>query len=202
MVKTRLLGFFSISIFALISLSGCGSDIDTFSDIPVDNPQFSSIQSTPVANYPARVQAFISNVSRFGINLNDEQIRQIYTQRYVRPSGKFASRPALNLTSEQNLDIHFKKHYKEFKGISNKEQYLQKALQFLTRESPSANYYFDTTSFAKGYQSNIVKYDAQTHELSAVRNDGDITTFYTSDMPSPKRFVVVPENPPQEEVNR
>lgn len=179
---------------ATVLVSACSSEdilvnpenqnINTFS---VDTPDNATILSP-------EVKGFVTSVSRLGVNLNNEQLKIIEIQRSLKPSGNFASRPANNLTAEKNLDIHFQKHKSQFKGVTSKEIYLQRALEFFERESDSIQYYFDSTSFSKGYQSNVVRFDSKTREISALRSNGDLTTYYISDDLSPKRFVVVPEN--------
>jgi hypothetical protein len=185
----------SMTVLAVtVLLSACSSEdilvtpenqnVNTFSTETPDNATILSPE----------VKGFVSSVSRLGVNLNNEQLKTIEIQRNLKPSGKFASRPANNLTSDKNLEVHFQKHKSQFKGVTSKEMYLQRALGFFERESDTIQYYFDSTSFAKGYQSNVVRFDSKTREISALRSDGDLTTYYISDDLSPKRFVVVPEN--------
>jgi hypothetical protein len=181
----------ALSFAAILSLSACGTETENFNEIS-PAVQINDIGRGPAVFAPV-IQAFLNNVSRFNISLNDGQLREISMQRHIRPSGLWASRPAMNLTGDQNLNVHFIKHRMEFKGINSPEQYLQRSLDFQLRQSPSITYYFDTTSFDKDYQSNVVKYDARTREFGAVRSNGDITTYYTSDPPSAKRFIIVPE---------
>lgn len=183
-----------LSVLFFFSVSSCASDLNVleFENISSDN-QVSLLSSNKKVSSKS-VERFRSDVSKFGIKLTDEQLRLISIQNNIKPSGKFAARPAHNLSATQNLDIHFKKHYKEFKGINSKEQYLQRALDFLNNDSPTAKRYFDTQSFSKGYQSNVIKHDSKTFELSAMRSDGDITTYYISKKLSSGRFVEVPSD--------
>ena len=194
MLKKILTG---LSMTSLLFVNACSSEEPVLNQNIL--PQTTNIQSVSNEQNATDVNApeirvFVSNVAKLGVNLSPEQLRIISQQRHLTPSGNFASRPLENLTAEQNLSVHFNKHRKEFKNINNKEQYLQSAVDFHNRKSPSITYYFDTTSFAKKYQSNVIKFDAKTHELSAMRLGGDITTYYTSDTPSLKRFVPVPED--------
>jgi hypothetical protein len=53
-------------------------------------------------------------------------------------------------------------------------------------------YYFDTTSFAKGYQSNVVIWNSSSKEMTAMRSDGAMTTYYRDPALAANRFVVVP----------
>lgn len=183
-----------LSVLLFISVSSCASDLDITSLENINyDVQINSLKAKNKVNLKA-VEKFKNDVSKFGINLTDEQLKIISIQNNIKPSGKFASRPAHNLSEEQNLDIHFKKHYKEFQGINSKEEYLERALKFLNNNSPTSKRYFDTQSFAKGYQSNVIKYDSKTFELSAMRSNGDITTYYTSKKLSTERFVEVPSN--------
>lgn len=190
MIK-KIFAFVSLSLF---SLTACGTESETLISPAVNSSVSSYSETKSDKNIDAKLYAFINSVSKIGVTLNNKQLETIAIQRHLKTSGKFASRPAVNLTSEKNLQVHFDKHKKEFPKIKTKEDYLKAAIDFHNSKSPTANYYFDTTSFDKGYQSNVVKYDSKTHELSALRSDGDITTYYTSDEPSPKRFVLVPED--------
>lgn len=190
---SRLNKLLGLGLISLLTLSACGTNIDSFSNAPFETVQISSVEHGPVNN-SAVIENFVKNVTKMGVSLNDGQLKEISIQRHVSPSGLWASRPALNLSAEQNLNIHFNKHKFEFKGIVTPAQYLQRAIEFQNRQSPSVTYYFDITSFDKGYQSNVVKHDAKTGEFGAMRDNGDITTYYTSDIPSNKRFIVVPED--------
>lgn len=187
MIK-KIFAFVGVSLFAL---TGCGTETETFNTSI--NPQNITTFSDNENIDSKAQQLFVTNVSKLGVKLQPEQLKTISLQRHLKTSGKFASRPAANLTSEKNLQVHFDKHKKEFPKVRTQEDYLKAAIDFHNRKGETVAYYFDTTSFAKGYQSNVVKYDSKTHELSALRSDGDITTYYTSDEPSSKRFVVVPE---------
>lgn len=185
----------SMVVFATtLLLSGCSGDEVVITPENQSLNTFSENVSDDISILAPEIKGFVSEVSKLGVRLSTSQLKTIETQRNLKPSGKFASRPANNLTSEQNLEIHFQKHKSQFKGINTKEDYLDRALGFYERKSETIQYYFDTTSFAKGYQSNIVRFDSQTREISALRSDGDLTTYYISDKLSPKRFVVVPEN--------
>lgn len=187
MIK-KIFAFVGLSLF---TLTACGTDNES-----ITAPSINSSVSTfsEELTQDKAILPFINNVGKIGVKLNNDQLRTISLQRHLKTSGKFASRPAADLTSEKNLQVHFDKHKKEFSKIKTKEEYLKAAIDFHNSKAATAKYYFDTTSFAKGYQSNVVKYDSKTHELSALRSDGDITTYYTSDEPSSKRFVLVPED--------
>ncbi len=186
----KLLGF---GLISLLTLAACGTNTGTFSNSPIETAQINAFDRGPI-NSTAVIEMFLQNASKLGVRLNDNELKEIDIQRHVQPSGFWAARPAMNLTAEQNLNIHFIKHKNEFKGINSAAQYLQRALEFQRRQTPSITYFFDITSFDKGYQSNVVKFDARTHEFGALKSNGDITTYYTNDMPSPKRFIVVPED--------
>ena len=53
-------------------------------------------------------------------------------------------------------------------------------------------YLFDVQSFDKGYQSHVVRWSPKSHELSAMREDGAITTYYLDSKMPPARFVQLP----------
>ncbi len=188
MIK-KIFALIGVSLFAL---TGCGTQTDNV-NLASDQQQNISTFSTD-SDISEKAQVFANNVAKLGVKLSKEQLNIINIQRHLKTTGKFASRPAEKLTSEQNLNVHFNKHKKEFPSVKTAQDYINSAINFHNRNDQNTHYYFDTTSFTKGYQSNVVKYDNKTHELSALRTDGDITTYYTSNQPSAKRFVLVPED--------
>ena len=137
-------------------------------------------------------KAFRADAAKHGVNLTDAQFAQIKVERKVMPIGTFANRPAENLTPEQNLNVHFLKHGKEFPGLATQADYLAAAIAFDSGKKGPVNFYFDTTSYAKGYQTHVVRWGAASHEFSAVRADGAVTTYYRNDRVDAKRFVPVP----------
>lgn len=170
----------------LLSLSGCG-----YSGL---GPVTRSAQTVvALDSEPTTKEAFLKAVADRGVKLSAQQLQIVAAGRTVQPNGQFASRPAANLTSEQNLDVHFKKHGHEFNPpISSADQYRQQAVDLAAGKRGAIKYLFDTTSFDKGYQSNVVRWNPQTKEMTAVRPDGAVTTYYRNFSLSPKRFIVVP----------
>src|SRR5689334_20480845 len=108
----KLLGF---GFICLLTVSACGTNSETFNTLP-ETAQISAFERPPVNNNPV-IQIFLKNVSRLGVQLGNNELKEISLQRHVPPSGLWASRPAMNLTSDQNLNVHFIKHRNEFKGI-------------------------------------------------------------------------------------
>lgn len=182
-----ILGF--VTLFALASCSRSDFNEAQLESQSVDVSQIKNVSD--VAFTTQAVQKFVADVSELGVKLKPEELKTISTQRHLKTTGIFASRPAEHLSSEQNLLIHFNKHKGQFPNVKTKEEYLAAAKNFLDNNTTSV-YYFDTTSFAKKYQSNVIKYDKKTTELSAMRLNGDITTYYKDNKVDPKRFVVVP----------
>jgi len=191
-MKNKFSGFLVSSLISF-SILGCSNSLSSFAPISFQNNPVKSFNA-PSIKHSLAVQDFVQKVGKLGQKLSEEELREISAQRHVVPNGKFAPRPAMNLSEKQNLDIHFQKHGKEFKNINSAEDYLQSAIRFHLKKGPTVSYYFDITSFEKGYQSNVVKHDTQTMEFSAMRSDGAITTYYTNNGVSPKRFVPVPED--------
>lgn len=109
------------------------------------------------------------------------------------PAGKFAARPAENLTAEQNWDVHFNKHGHEFKpAFTTREAYLAGAVATAKGELGAIKYLFDLQSFQKGYQTHVIRWNPKTLGFTAVRGeDGATTTFYLN-KPNTSRFVEVP----------
>ena len=194
MIK-KILSLLSATAFLITGMTACGTQTNNI--LPLENTQSQQTQISSVnrniSSYSDDVKLFVANASKLGVKLTDEQLRTISIQRHVAPNGKWASRPAENLTAEQNLDVHFRKHKAEF-NIKTKEDYLQRAVAFQKKTGSTVTYYFDITSFAKGYQSNVVKFDSKTREFGAKKPNGEITTYYTNDTPAAKRFIVVPED--------
>lgn len=135
---------------------------------------------------------FAKAVAAKGINLTDEQLDEIQAERNVKPSGQWAPRPAANLTAAQNLTVHFLKHGHEFRpAIPTEQAYLAQGNAAGSGERGTVRFFFDTTSFAKGYQTHVVRWVPTTHDFTAFRTDGAETTYYEND-PQPSRFVEVP----------
>jgi hypothetical protein len=191
MINSKLSKLLGFGLISLITLSACGTDNGLLNNASNETVQIAGFQNNSL-NVSSVVESLINNASKLGVRLNNGQLEEISMQRHARPSGFWAARPALNLSSEQNLNTHFLKHRKEFYAINSPEQYLKRAIEFQLRQTPTVFYFFDVTSFDKGYQSNVIKYDTSTGEFGAMKANGDITTYYTSDMPSPKRFIPVP----------
>jgi pyocin large subunit-like protein len=139
----------------------------------------------------ATEKAFRAEVAKRGISLSDAQFSQIRTERMTMPIGTFANRPANNLTAEQNLQVHFQKHCKEF-GIKTEQDYLKAAVAHSGGKNGPINFYFDMTSFDKGYQTHVVRWNPKTREFGATRADGAVTTYYKNNSVEAKRFVPVP----------
>lgn len=182
-----------LPLYAALSLmlltTGCGSSFGSASFIGTSNDALYA-QSAP----PKTKQEFVREVSSRGVKLTEAQLEVISKGRSVLPNGTFAPRPAHQLTSEQNLDIHFRKHAREFSpNIASAQEYLERAMDLAAGKRGGITFYFDTESFAKGYQSNVVRWNPQTKEMTALRPDGAVTTYYINNRLAGKRFVVVPQ---------
>lgn len=136
-------------------------------------------------------KAFREELGRRNIRLSEDQIAIIRAERRAVPSGLFAPRPAANLTAEQNLEVHYQKHRKEF-GHTSAEEYLREAIAHLAGRKGELQYFYDTTSFQKGYQTHVVRWNPQSKDFGAVKADGAITTYYKNFTINSKRFVPVP----------
>ena len=181
--------FAPIAALALMLMtSGCGTTLGSMSLI---GSNASSATAQSVA--PKNKQEFIKEVAARGVKLTEAQLELISKGRSVQPNGTFAARPAANLTAEQNLDVHFKKHAHEFTpAIASAEEYLQRAMDVASGKRGEITYYFDTTSFQKGYQSQVVRWNVKSKEFTALRPDGAVTTLYLNYKLASKRFVEVP----------
>jgi hypothetical protein len=155
---------------------------------------------TGTAVAPAALQAraaqtkadFVAAARSKGVKLTDDDLAMIHAERQVVPNGTWAPRPAENLTADQNLDVHFKKHGHEFRpALTSAEAYMAQGNAAGTGKRGTVRYFFDTTSFGKGYQSHVVRWVPTTHDFTAFRADGAETTYYQND-PKPNRFIEVP----------
>jgi hypothetical protein len=173
-----------------LTITGCGA----MTPAPLARAPLapsSTLQRVYDANNPAE-KAFRAEVAKRGITLTDDQFTQILTERRTMPNGLFASRPAENLTAEQNLQVHYEKHRKEFPGVASPQDYLKAACAHSGGKNGTINYYFDITSFDKGYQTHVVRWNPKTREFGAVRKDGAVTTYYRNNTVEAKRFIPVP----------
>ena len=182
-----------LPIYAALALTllttGCGSSLGTASFLDA-----SSASASALSTEPKTKAEFVKEVAARGVKLTDAQLELISKGRNVMPDGTFAPRPAANLTSEQNLKVHFEKHAHEFSpNIKSQEEYLQRAMDLAAGKRGDIMYFFDTTSFSKGYQSQVVRWNPKTKEFTALRPDGAVTTYYLNYRLAGKRFVVVPK---------
>jgi hypothetical protein len=142
---------------------------------------------------PAGAEAdFVASVKSKGVNLTPDQLAEIQAERAVKPNMTWAPRPAVNLTAAQNLTVHFLKHGHEFNPAPASEQdYMAQGNAAGSGGRGTVRFFFDTTSYTKGYQSHVVRWVQSTNDFTAFRTDGSETTYYQS-QPQPGRFVEVP----------
>lgn len=185
-MKTTKFAALTLGAF-LLSGSGCGLS-------PSTGMTTAAISgSKALAADPATKEEFIKAVATRGVKLTDVQIETIRISRTIKPNGEFAPRPAENLTAQQNLDVHFRKHGNEFSPkLPSADAYKAQAIELAEGKRGTIKFLFDITSFKKGYQSCIVRWNPSTTELTALRPDGALTTYYHDDRMDSKRFVVVP----------
>lgn len=182
-----------LPIYAALALTllttGCGSSLGTASFLGAPSSSASALSTEPKTK-----AEFVKEVAARGVKLTDAQLELISKGRNVLPDGTFAARPAANLTADQNLKVHFEKHGHEFSpNIQSQEEYLQRAMDLAAGKRGDIMYFFDTTSFSKGYQSQVVRWNPKTKEFTALRPDGAVTTYYLNYKLAGKRFVVVPK---------
>jgi hypothetical protein len=135
---------------------------------------------------------FIAEAKAKGVKLTEAQLEEIQAERNVVPNGTFAPRPAEKLTAEQNLDVHWRKHGHEFKpALTTAADYLAQANAAGSGKRGAVRFFFDTTSYQKGYQSHVVRWVPATNDFTAFRKDGSQTTYYQS-KPKVGRFIEVP----------
>ncbi|MDB5098511.1 MAG: hypothetical protein JWM80_2932 [Cyanobacteria bacterium RYN_339] len=135
---------------------------------------------------------FVAAAKSKGVKLTDADLAVIQAERQVTPNGTWAPRPAENLTAEANLDVHFKKHGHEFHpAVTSAPAYQTQGNAAGMGKRGTVRFFFDTTSFQKGYQSHVIRWVPTTHDFTAFRADGAETTYYQND-PKPTRFIEVP----------
>jgi hypothetical protein len=182
----------TLSALAAITVlvAGCGSAVQA----PLGQQQ-ALRQAAALGQVPAGPKTkadFVKACAAKGIKFSDDQLELIQKERRVVPSGVWAPRPAENLTGEQNLDVHWRKHGHEFRpAIESAEAYLAQGNAAGAGNRGEIRFFFDTTSLDKGYQSHVVRWNPKNHDFPAFRADGAETTYYQND-PKPSRFVEVP----------
>lgn len=139
---------------------------------------------------PVSEAAFLDALKQAKIQLSDEQKAIIEAERTVKPSGLMAPRPAEKLSAEQNLEVHFRKHRGEF-GSKTAEEYLAQGVAAGRGERGAMRLFFDTTSFKKGYQTHVVRWNPKNLDFCAFRTDGAMTTYYKNKV-KPGRFIELP----------
>lgn len=177
--------FAPLVLTALTFLGGCG--------VAPSQPTVVAAAHVRAAGIPTTKAQFVQAVAALGVTLTDDQLAIISADRAVTPNGQWAPRPAANLTADQNLQVHFLKHGAQFHpAIPTAQAYLAQAMALAVGQRGPIQYYFDTTSFAKGYQSCVVRWNSASQEMTALRPDGAITTYYLNNTLEANRFVVVP----------
>jgi hypothetical protein len=135
---------------------------------------------------------FVAAAKSKGVKLSEADLAMIQAERQVTPNGTWAARPAEHLTADQNLDVHFRKHGHEFRpAITSAADYQAQGNAAAMGKRGAVRYFFDTTSFDKGYQSHVIRWVPATHDFTAFKADGTETTYYQND-PKPNRFIEVP----------
>jgi len=174
-----------LMVFALTGLTGCG--------LAPAVPASSSATIVAQGKVPTDRKSFVAAVNRLGLRLTSEQVDLVARERAAAPNGEWAPRPAVQLTAEGNLEVHFQKHRRELvPQPGSSAEYLARAMKHASGKGTPIVYLFDVQSFDKGYQSHVVRWSSRTHELSAMRVDGAMTTYYLDSKMSPTRFVEVP----------
>lgn len=171
-----------IVALALVA-TGCGRAPQAATSIAPSSLQARAAQSKA---------EFVAAAKSKGVKLSEADLAVIQAERQVVPNGTWAARPAEHLTAEQNLDVHFHKHGHEFRpAITSAEDYQAQGNAAGTGKRGTVRYFFDTTSFDKGYQSHVIRWVPATHDFTAFKADGAETTYYQND-PKPNRFIEVP----------
>jgi hypothetical protein len=141
---------------------------------------------------PATKEAFVAAAKAKGAKLTDAQLAEIQAERQVVPNGTWAPRPAEHLSAAENLDVHFRKHGHEFRpALQSEADYMAQGNAAATGKRGAVRYFFDTTSYQKGYQSHVVRWVPTTRDFTAFKADGSETTYYQN-VPKPNRFIEVP----------
>lgn len=176
----------------LVALLGTGCAQIPSADQFAGSRLASSAVSAKSDNAPATKAEFIAAAKAKGVKLTDAQLDEIQAERNVEPNGTFAPRPAMNLSAEQNLEVHWKKHGHEFKpALKTPADYMAQANAAGSGKRGAVRFFFDTTSYQKGYQSHVVRWVPATMDFTAFRADGSQTTYYQS-KPKVGRFIEVP----------
>lgn len=181
--------FLPAGALLLVLLSGCG----TSTMAPMAIAHAPSLTSAYATGTPKTKEEFVAAVKAAGVKLTDADLQEIAVERTIKPNGQWAPRPAENLTADQNLSVHFNKHGHEFHpALTSEGDYLKQAMAAANGERGTVRFFFDVTSFDKGYQTHVVRWNPANHDFCAVRNDGAMTTYYQNFKVAPKRFIEVP----------
>ena len=175
----------------LVALLAAGCGATATGEAPVAPSQFA--QAAFAEATPA--EEFRQELGRRGVSLSDAEFASVVRQRQIQPAGCWAPRPAAGLDARANLEVHFKKHQSQVGPPRPRtaEEYMALAIASAKGERGTIAYYFDLQSFDKGYQSHVVRWNQKSRELTALRDDGCMTTYYRDDNLKPSRFVVVPQ---------
>ena len=171
---------------------GCGNLPGAFPSASRAAATFQAAGAPKADDAPATKEAFVAAARAKGVKLTEANLAEIQTERNLVPIGEWASRPAEKLTAQQNLDVHFRKHGHEFRpAITSAEAYMQQGNDAASGKRGPVRYFFDTTSYKKGYQSHVVRWVPKTNDFTAFKADGAETTYYQS-VPKAGRFIEVP----------
>lgn len=182
---------FAAAALAALVLAACGRSGAPTALSQAQAAAMAQAKAPSFGQAPATREAFIAAAKAKGVSLTDAQVELIRAEFRAVPNGRFAARPAMNLSAQQNLDVHFQKHGHEFKpAIASAEAYVAQGNAAATGKRGAVRFFFDTTSFQKGYQSHVVRWVPATHDFTAFMADGSETTYYQND-PKPNRFIEV-----------
>lgn len=176
-----------VIVVAVSLLAGCGVS---------PTQQLAQVRAAATARAKAvdatSKASFVAAAKAKGISLTEDQLAELQAERAVKPNNTWAPRPAANLTADQNLQTHFLKHGHEFNPkITSAAAYMAQGNAAGNGDRGPVRFFFDTTSFDKGYQTHVVRWVQKTHDFTAFKPDGSETTYYQND-PQPSRFIEVP----------
>lgn len=145
-----------------------------------------------VGDVGATEAAFIAAVLAQGVTLTPDELAELQVERATVPNDTWAPRPAMNLTAAQNLTVHFLKHGAEFNPpLPTEDAYMAQGNAAGTGGRGAVQFLFDTTSYAKGYQTHVCRWVSTTLDFTAFKTDGTETTYYRT-VPATNRFIPLP----------
>lgn len=139
----------------------------------------------------SEVSVLKDTMKKQSLSLSNEDLSKIKELMEVKPTGEWTPGPENN--PKANLSKHYLKHRKDFKpAFENEEDYLKAAIKAANNNCDTCNYYFDRKYYTDDKIVSVIKWNSKTLELTVVRDNGQIATYFTDKTVKAPRFILVP----------